>query len=298
MKRPLLTTLLFLCASCGGSPYLPPDPAPPRAEPPQRAAAPTPPTEVVRIEWCGDTADGFDDWIASFRRYSITQGIAPDLVARALGHVGYDPDVVELDRAQKRQNRTLEEFARSHVTPARVKRGKRLLDAHANLLSKITARYNVAEELVVAIWGLETDFGVNRGKTQSLHALATLAYDCRRAPLFRGELSSALRILQRGDLSVEEMVGAWAGELGQTQFLPSSYERFGIDFDGDGRIDLVNSTEDALASTARYLSEHGWCAGEGYQPGSPNFAVLAEWNKSEIYRKTIALFASKLAKTR
>jgi len=259
---------------------------------------PAPPAEVVSIDWCGETANGFDDWVAAFRRYAVTQGISPELVARALGGVGYDPSVIDLDRAHKRQKRSFEEFASSHVTPARVRRGKRLLGAHADLLSKITARFSVAEEIVVAIWGLETDFGANQGSTPSLRALATLAYDCRRASLFRGELSSALRILQRGDLSVEEMVGAWAGEVGQTQFLPSSYERFGIDFDGDGRVDIIGSTEDALASTAHYLAEHGWRAGQGYQPGSPNFAVLAEWNKSEIYRKTIALFASKLAKTR
>ena len=298
MKRTLITTLLFLCAACAASPPVVPEPARRHVAPPPPADVPAPPTEIVPIEWCGETADGFDDWVASFRRHAITQGISPDLVARALGRVGYDPDVIDLDRAQKSQKRSFEEFASSHVTPGRVRRGKRLLGTHADLLSKITARFGVAEEIVVAIWGLETDFGANQGSTPSLRALATLAYDCRRAELFRGELSSALRILQRGDLSVEEMVGAWAGEIGQTQFLPSSYERFGIDFDGDGRIDIVGSTEDALASTAHYLTEHGWRAGQGYQPGSPNFAVLAEWNRSEIYRKTIALFASKLAKTR
>lgn len=297
MKRTPVTTLLLLLCACAAPP-------PVAREPARRHVATPPPSEliappeVIPIEACGDTADGFDDWIASFRRHAITQGISPDLVARALGDVSYDPAVIDLDRAQRHQKRSFEEFARSHVTTSRVRRGKRLLDVHANLLSKITTRFGVAEEIVVAIWGLETDFGVNQGSTPSLRALVTLAYDCRRAERFRGELSSALRILQRGDLAVEEMVGAWAGEIGQTQFLPSSYERFGIDFDGDGRVDIVGSTEDALASTAHYLAEHGWRAGQGYEPGSPNFAVLAEWNKSEIYRKTIALFASKLVRTR
>jgi lytic murein transglycosylase len=202
--------------------------------------------------------------------------------------------VIELDRSQRPHKLSLEAFASSHVTPARVRQGKKRLSTHAALLAEITRRFGVAPEIVVAIWGLETDFGRNQGSTPVFRALATLAYDCRRASLFRGELSSALRILQRGDLTVDAMVGAWAGELGQTQFLPSSYEHFGIDFDGDGRIDLVDSTEDALASTANYLAGHGWRAGEGYRAGSPNFEVLAEWNKSEVYRKTITLLASKL----
>jgi lytic murein transglycosylase len=179
-----------------------------------------------------------------------------------------------------------------------VRRGQQHLSAHAPLLAKITKRFGVAPEVVVAIWGLETDFGSNQGSTRSLNALATLAYDCRRAERFRGELMSALRIAERGDLAPEEMRGAWAGELGQTQFLPSSYERFGVDFDGDGKIDLVSSVDDALGSTASYLAGHGWRKGEGFAPESPNFEVLSEWNKSEVYQRTIVLFASKLATKR
>ena len=255
---------------------------------------PLPQAEVVSVERCGDSAEGFDDWIATFRRHALGQGIAPELVARALGDVAYDERVIELDRAQRKTKRTFDEFARSHVTPSRVRRGKARLVTHADLLARITARFGVPKEVIVALWGLETDFGENVGTTPSLQALATLAYDCRRAERFRGELASALRILARGDLSVEAMVGAWAGEIGQTQFLPSSYERFGIDFDGDGRADIVRSTDDALASTAHYLAEHGWRAGEGYAPESHNFGVLGAWNASDIYRRTIVLFASKL----
>jgi lytic murein transglycosylase len=176
-----------------------------------------------------------------------------------------------------------------------VRHGKERLLAHAELLGRIRKRFGVADEVLVAIWGLETDFGQNQGSTPSLHALATLAYDCRRGERFRGELLSALRIVERGDLAPEDMRGAWAGELGQTQFLPSSYERFAIDFDEDGKVDLIRSVDDALASTASYLAGHGWRAGEGYAPDSPNFEVLAEWNKSDVYRRTIVLFASKLA---
>lgn len=301
LERPALgaavLSLCVLCVACAASPQIPPEPAP-------RHTPPLPPPELpstsylVPLEQCGETADGFGEWIASFRQHAITQGISPDVVSRALGSVEYSPYVIELDRAQSKTKPSFEEFVDSHITPARVKRGKQLLAKHADLLATITARFGVAKEIVVAIWGLETDFGNNQGSMPSLRALATLAYDCRRPTLFRGELSSALRVLQRGDLTVDAMVGAWAGEIGQTQFLPSSYERFGIDFDGDGRIDLVRSTADALASTAHYLAEHGWRAGERYAEGTANFAVLTEWNKSEIYRKTIVLFAAKLAKGR
>jgi lytic murein transglycosylase len=190
----------------------------------------------------------------------------------------------------------LEEFSAKHVTRARIARGKELLRTHAALLAKIEAAFGVPPEVLVAIWGLETEFGANTGSRSCLRSLATLAYDCRRSARFRNELSSALRLVDRGDLTPSDMVGAWAGELGQTQFLPSSYERFAIDFDGDGRANLIGSVADALASTANYLKEHGWRAHEGYQAGSANSTVLATWNSSDVYVKTVALFAGKIAR--
>jgi lytic murein transglycosylase len=268
----------------------PPRPAPPPALPPAPSAS-------VSLAPCGDTEVGFDAWLASYRAYAEAQGIPGDVVQRALADVTYDASVIALDRAQRARKVSFEAFAASHVTKARVRRGQRHLAAHAELLSRLERRFGVPGEVLVAIWGLETDFGQNQGTTPSLRALATLAYDCRRAERFRGELESALRIVARGDLRVDEMVGAWAGEVGQTQFLPSSYEQFGIDVDGDGRVDVVGSVPDALGSTANYLSMHGWHGGEPYAEGTPNFEVLTSWNKSEVYRRTIALFASKLAGT-
>ncbi len=257
--------------------------------------SPSPALALVPVERCSDTREGFDEWLIGFREHAIEQGIPRTLATRALANVEYDPSVIELDRSQRPQKIPFETFAAAHVTSARVRQGKRLLATHAELLAKVDARFGVEPEIVVALWGLETDFGAYQGTTRSLDALATLAHDCRRAERFRGELSSALRILQRGDLAPEEMVGAWAGELGQTQFLPSSYEQFGLDFDGDGRVDLLESTADALASTASYLAGHGWRAHEGYGPGSPNLNALASWNTSEVYRRTVVLFATKLA---
>jgi membrane-bound lytic murein transglycosylase B len=148
----------------------------------------------------------------------------------------------------------------------------------------------------VAIWGLETDFGVNIGKFPTLRALATLAHDCRRSELFKAELMDALRIVERGDIAPQDLRGAWAGEIGQTQFMPSSYIKFAVDFDGNGRRDLLRSAPDVLASTANFLANHGWQRGKDWEPGSANFAAIKAWNKSEVYARTIAHFATQLSR--
>jgi len=258
-----------------------------------RSLAPPRPGRLA-LEPCGATDEGFDEWLWSVRRDAVSLGISTRTVRGALGAVGYDPDVIALDREQKPFKVSFAKFSARRLTRHRVARGKRVMAENRELLGRITARFGVQPEILVAIWGLETDYGDNAGSTSSLQALATLAYDCRRAARFRDELMSALRILDRGDLTVEEMSGAWAGELGQTQFLPSSYEKFGVDFDGDGRVDMVRSSADALASTARFLEASGWRARDPYGPDSYNFEALREWNASEMYCKTIALFASAL----
>jgi lytic murein transglycosylase len=166
---------------------------------------------------------------------------------------------------------------------------------YGSVLGRIEQSYGVPGEVLVAIWGLETDFGVNIGKFPTLRSLATLAYDCRRSEMFQTELMDALRIVERGDLAPTEMRGAWAGEIGQTQFMPSSYLKFAVDFDGNGRRDLLRSAPDVLASTANYLASHGWQRGKDWEPGSANFGVIQQWNKSEVYSKTIAYFASQLS---
>jgi len=148
--------------------------------------------------------------------------------------------------------------------------------------------------VITAIWGLETDYGVNQGNFSTIRALASLAYDCRRSERFQAELMDALRIVEGGDLAPSEMRGAWAGEIGQTQFLPSSYLKFAVDFDGNGKRDLIRSVPDVLASTANYLQAHGWQRDASWEPGSANFATLREWNKSEVYSKTVAEFARRL----
>jgi lytic murein transglycosylase len=149
--------------------------------------------------------------------------------------------------------------------------------------------------VIVAIWGLETDFGAVNGNFPTIRSLAALAYDCRRPDKFRGELIAALKIVERGDMAPQDMHGAWAGEIGQTQFLPSSYLKFAVDYDGNGHRDLIHSVPDVLASTANYLKGYGWQRGQPWGEGTPNFQVLLQWNASQVYTKTVAAFAQQLA---
>ena len=199
------------------------------------------------------------------------------------------------DHSQKVFSQTFEEFS-GRMVPPRLTRGANMLKQYGSVLGRIEQAYGVPGEVLVAIWGLETDFGVNIGKFPTLRSLATLAYDCRRTDLFKAELMDALRIVERGDIAPQDMRGAWAGEIGQTQFMPSSYIKFAVDFDGNGRRDLLRSRPDVLASTANFLASHGWQRGKDWEPGSANFAVIKEWNKSEVYARTIAYFATQLSR--
>ncbi len=237
---------------------------------------------------------GFPAWLDAFKRDAATAGISQRTLASAFVGIGPDPKVLGLDRNQQVFHQTFEEFSGRMISLYRLQKGGSLLTRNADTLAQIEQQYGVPGAVLVAIWGLETDFGANVGKFPTIRALATLAYDCRRSEQFQGELASALQIIDHGDLAPGEMHGAWAGEIGQTQFLPSSYLKFAVDFDGNGRRDLIHSAPDALASTANFLKGSGWQAGQGWQPGQPNFEVLRAWNKSEIYSRTVAAFAQRL----
>jgi lytic murein transglycosylase len=240
---------------------------------------------------CG--TGNFDAWLTSFKSDAAAKGISQAAIAAGLNGITLDQNVLTRDHSQKVFSQSFEEFS-GRMVPPRLTRGSNMMKQYGSALSRIEQAYGVPGEVLVAIWGLETDFGVNTGKFQTIRSLATLAYDCRRADEFRSELMDALRIIDRGDLSPQEMRGAWAGELGQTQFMPSSWIKYAVDFDGNGRRDLLHSATDVLASTANYLANYGWQRGKDWQPGSPNFAVLQQWNKSEVYAKTIAYFATQL----
>jgi lytic murein transglycosylase len=236
---------------------------------------------------------GFNGFIADYKKEAAAQGISKRGLA-ALDGVTLDDGVIAADRKQKVFGQTFEQFSGRMISKSRLSIGEKMMLTHASMLQRIEKQYGVPGAVVVAIWGLETDYGVVHGKRSVVRSVATLAYDCRRSEKFHAELTSALRIIDRGDMASAQMVGEWAGEIGQTQFLPSSYDKYAVDFDGNGRRDLVGSVPDVLASTANYLKGHGWQRGQGWGPGQPNFDVIKAWNKAEVYAKTIALFADKL----
>jgi lytic murein transglycosylase len=240
---------------------------------------------------CG--SGSFDAWLDDFRRDAAAQGISQNTIAASLQGITPDSSVLARDRGQRVFTQSFEEFS-GRMVPPRVTPGSNKMKQYGSVLGRIEEQYGVPGSVLVAIWGLETDFGANIGKFPTIRALATLAYDCRRADTFRTELMDALRIVQRGDLAPSEMHGAWAGEIGQTQFMPSSYLKYAIDFDANGRRDLLHSPPDVLASTANYLASYGWKRGQPWDPGTANFAVLQQWNKSDVYAKTIATLADQL----
>src|ERR1700676_939324 len=236
----------------------------------------------------------FEAWLEDFKKEAAAKGIWQPAIAAGLTGVALDKNILARDHSQKVFNQSFEEFS-GRMVPPRLTRGSNMLKQYGSVLSRIEQSYGVPGEVLVAIWGLETDFGANIGKFPTMRSLATLAYDCRRSDMFKAELMDALRIVERGDLAATEMRGAWAGEIGQTQFMPSSYIKFAVDFDRNGCRDLLRSAPDVLASTANYLASYGWKRGKDWEPGSANFSVLQQWNKSEVYSRTIAYFASQLA---
>ncbi len=236
----------------------------------------------------------FATWLQGFRQQAASEGISPRTIESALGGMTYDPSVIARDHAQGVFRQSFAEFS-GRMVPPRLARARRLLKQYRPLFGRIEQQFGVPGPILVAIWGLETDFGADDGNFPTIRALATLAYDCRRADKFRTELLDALRIVNRGDMTASQMHGAWAGEIGQTQFLPSSYLKFALDYDGGGRRDLIHSVPDVLASTANYLKSYGWQRGQSWGEGTANFQVLLQWNASEVYTRTVAYFAQQLA---
>jgi lytic murein transglycosylase len=239
----------------------------------------------------------FNAFIAAMSREAAAAGISRGVIESAFAGVTQDPAVLAFDRRQRGTFRkSFEAYAATRVTAGRISRGRQLLARHAALLSRIERQFGVPPAVIVAIWGLESDFGVgDMGKLPVVRVVATMAHDCRRTELFQRELLAALNILQRGDLPLRDLIGAFAGEIGQTQFLPSSYIKYGVDYDRDGHVDLRHSVPDVLASTANLLKVNGWQAGAPFAEGTANFEVMREWNRAVVYRKTIVLFAERLS---
>src|SRR5882724_8801388 len=238
----------------------------------------------------------FNTFVATMSQEAQAAGISREVISQALSGVTQDPAVLNFDRRQRGTfNKTFEQYVSTRVGAGRINMGRQMLQRHAALLSSIEAKFGVPRQIVVAIWGLESDFGKGDiGKMPVIRTLATMAHDCRRSELFQGELLAALKIVQRGDLPLRDLIGAYAGEIGQTQFLPSSYIKYGVDFDGNGHVDLRHSVPDVLASTANLLKTSGFKMGQPYGEGTANFEAMREWNRAVIYRKTIAYYADQL----
>jgi len=244
---------------------------------------------------CGHDAEGFADFLSNIRQEAAAAGVSESAIDAGLNGVTYNRSVISHDRGQKVFHQSFEEFSARMVNAFRLHKGAKLLSQNAEMFAKIEQQYGVPGPVLVAIWGLETDFGAYMGNFPTIESLATLAWDCRRSAEFRGELIDALMLVQRGDIDPQTARGAWAGEIGQTQFMPSSYLKFAVDFDGDGTRDLIHDKADVLASTANFLQHYGWQKGQSWGEGTANMEAIRAWNKSTVYSKTIAYFAEKLA---
>src|SRR4029077_19325233 len=208
------------------------------------------------------TAGSYESWLAGFEREAAAQGISQRAIAAAVPSLTYDQHIINIDRGQRVFTQTFLQFSDRMAAAYRIQRGQALIKTNAAVFARIEQQYGVPAAVIVAFWALESDFGANMGNYRTLSAIASLAYDCRRADRFRPQLLDALQLIQRGDLRPQEMIGSWAGELGQTQMMPSEYYRYAVDYDGDGARNLLRSVPDVLASTANYLVGLGWRRGE------------------------------------
>ncbi|MEE2860138.1 MAG: lytic murein transglycosylase [Pseudomonadota bacterium] len=246
------------------------------------AAAPVTPAAIPPAS-PGDEA-GLQRFVQSFRGRALSSGVSAATYDNAMRLARYNPDVIRLDRKQAEFSRPVWLYLDSAVSDSRIETGRQKNAQLSRTLSAIEGRYGVPREIVLAVWGMESNFGANRGKMQIIPSLTTLAYDGRRGEMFQNQLIAALRILQAGDTDPEHMLGSWAGAMGHTQFMPTSYLEYAVDFTGDGRRDIWSEDPtDALASTAAYLARNGWQAG---QPWGAEVQLPANFNMSLIGKGT------------
>ena len=262
-------------------PVIPPAPA-------VISSAPVQGTDTTLVQ----PAQSFSEWQADFRTQALKAGINPQVFDNAFAGITPDMSVIKADRSQPEFSRPVWEYLDGALSPLRVRNGQRLLEQNAELLSRIEQRYGVDRQALVSVWGMESNFGSFQGNKSVIRSLATLAYEGRRPEFAQSQLIAALKIIQEGDISPDKMLGSWAGAMGQTQFIPTTYETHAVDFDGDGRRDIWNSSADALASTAHYLQSSGWKQGQpwGFEvtlPAGFDYALadgavkksVAEWQQ-------------------
>lgn len=231
-----------------------------------------------------EQTQSFDDWLKAFKAEAVEQGIDQQVVDNAFVNVeGPSQNILDLDRKQPEGTRTFDEYVYGVVTKEKIAEAKKQWKEHRKVLKKIEAKYHVPVPVILALWGMESNFGRIQGNYNVVDSLATLAYDGRRSQLFRSELLAALRMLQDENINYEDMVGSWAGAMGQTQFMPSSFLKFAVDFDGDGRKDIWDTDADALASIANYFHSKNWKykAGWGIKVDIPDDTDLEEWRSDK-----------------
>src|SRR3954469_16010452 len=216
---------------------------------------------TLRQENCRNTGN-FERWLADFKREAAAQKISPGAISAASPYLVLDQRIINIDRGQRFFAQTFLEFSGKMVPTNRIQTGAAKMKQHQAIFAREDKDFGVPAAVISAFWGLESDFGAGQGKDQAIKSLTTLAYDCRRSEMFRGHLFDALRLIESGDLRADEMIGSWAGELGQTQMMPSEYMAQAIDYDGDGKRNLIKSAADVIGSSGKYLVHLGWKRGE------------------------------------
>lgn len=236
----------------------------------------------------------FDACLRSLAPAAAKRGIPHANFARLTAGLTPDVAILNLLDAQPEFTKSVWDYLDTLVSEERIRRGRELLAQHAPTFAAAERVYGVDRYVVAAIWGVETKFSAITGERSVLRSTATLACVGRRQNYFASEFMAVLELLNHGDIAPERLKGSWAGAFGPTQFMPTVYKRYAVDFDGDGRRDIVRSVPDILASTANFLKGHGWRAGGSWEPGSANYAVIRDWNRAEVYQRTISVMATRL----
>jgi membrane-bound lytic murein transglycosylase B len=240
---------------------------------------------------CGNDSGGFNAWKAAFASEAQRAGVKQRGLD-ALAQAAYASDTIKADRNQKSFKFTLDKFLQVRGADTIVSQGRKRKGQNASFYAGLERQFGVPAGVLLAIHGMETGFGGFMGDSRVVSAITTLAYDCRRSDFFAPHAIGALLLVDQGTIT-SDTKGAKHGELGHTQFLPGNAKRYGIDGDGNGRVDLYNLT-DAMASTANFLRAKGWQPGQGYQQGEPNFAVIKQWNAATVYQQAIAIMGQRI----
>ncbi len=223
----------------------------------------------------------FARWLEDFKREAIADGIRPETIEETIGGITPDQSIIGRDRKQGFFSQTFTEFYFKLATKGREQMGRTFLQRYKPIFDRAEKEFGVPGPVITGFWALESDFGGGMGNLPVLRSLVTLAWDCRRGEMFREELKAAMKIVERGDLTPDQMIGSWAGELGQTQFLPRHYFNYGVYYDGDGRVDLIHSNADVIGSTAKFIASMGWHRGE---PWLDQVRLTKElpWEKADL----------------